>query len=398
MLVDWKKGYLILLVMTLLTTVGYLIFVFSRDYAEQSLAASEEVYLDQNQATDDEFVADSFNLRSAVPEVLEDEVPIGLNRNLIAMEKGVLDEKSEAGSLPADVFSQFEDELFAYINAELNQLIALQEQAEKEQTDDAASDKNFRTELSNIGNTGLRRIEGFKQDHKTLSAGQLKYLDEIELYINLQVLRDRLRSERLIAKMQNGHTKLSMLMSYLQTFAESEDHNVLREFALGESTWAERIEGNYSKHVNLVLFKSNPIGQSFPNHFKGVKSIENVTLSLDRFKGKIVLIDFWASWCAPCIQEFPYHKEVYYKYKDLGFDIIYVNLDTDERAFLETIEEYALPWHHVFDKNGLQGEIARNYGVERLPSSFLIDGNRRVLEVDLKGTEWRQTISNLISS
>ena len=99
---------------------------------------------------------------------------------------------------------------------------------------------------------------------------------------------------------------------------------------------------------------------------------------LSDLRGKLVLVDFWASWCGPCRQESPNVVEAYAKYKSKefknadGFEVFSVSIDKDASAWKQAIKEDRLSWkNHVMDKDGI---ASANYGVSSIPSAFLIDG------------------------
>lgn len=111
------------------------------------------------------------------------------------------------------------------------------------------------------------------------------------------------------------------------------------------------------------------------------------TMRLSDFKGKYILIDVWASWCAPCRIEIPQLKAVYEKFKDKNFDIVSVSLDTDKDKWLGALAEEKMPWLHLSDLKGNQGDIVKAYKLKSVPAKFLIDPNGKILEVGFLNTE-----------
>ncbi len=123
---------------------------------------------------------------------------------------------------------------------------------------------------------------------------------------------------------------------------------------------------------------------------------EGDTLRLSDFRGKVVLIDFWASWCGPCRRENPNVVRAYEKYKDKGFEIIGVSLDRDRKRWLAAIEADGLGWHHVSDLRGWQNAIAGLYGVRSIPHAVLLDREGRIVAVRLRGAQLEQQLERLL--
>lgn len=128
-----------------------------------------------------------------------------------------------------------------------------------------------------------------------------------------------------------------------------------------------------------------------------VTALDGKPLSLDDYKGKVLLIDFWATWCGPCRAELPNVKQVYEKYHEKGFEILGVSLDKD-RGKLETfIETEDMPWRQVFDGKGWENEIAALYGVSSIPKTYLLDGKGKVVKFNLRGEELGKAVGELLA-
>jgi peroxiredoxin len=108
-------------------------------------------------------------------------------------------------------------------------------------------------------------------------------------------------------------------------------------------------------------------------------------LSLSSFRGKYVLIDFWASWCGPCRRENPNVKKVYDKYHSKGFEILGVALDKTQAAWVTAIEQDQLNWKHVSDLKYWQSSVVPAYQVQAIPLTFLIDKEGKIIAKNLRG-------------
>lgn len=108
-------------------------------------------------------------------------------------------------------------------------------------------------------------------------------------------------------------------------------------------------------------------------------------VSLNDFKGKYTLIDFWASWCGPCRMENPNVVKAYNEFKDKNFTVLGVSLDRDKSKWLKAINDDNLTWTHVSDLKFWQNEVAQLYKVQSIPQNFLIDPAGKIIAKNLRG-------------
>lgn len=119
-------------------------------------------------------------------------------------------------------------------------------------------------------------------------------------------------------------------------------------------------------------------------------------LALSSMKGKVVLIDFWASWCAPCRKELPNVKRCYEKYKNKGFEILGVSLDKDRDAWLGAISSEGLTWPQVSDLKFWQSEACQIYAVQSIPYTVLIDKEGKIIATNLRGAELDKKLAEVL--
>lgn len=119
-------------------------------------------------------------------------------------------------------------------------------------------------------------------------------------------------------------------------------------------------------------------------------------VSLSSFKGKYVLVDFWASWCKPCRMENPNVVAAYNQYKDKNFTIVGVSLDTSHQAWMNAIHADGLAWNHVSDLKGWESETAAMYGVQSIPYNFLIGPDGNIVAEDVRGRELFSTLEKVL--
>jgi peroxiredoxin len=121
-----------------------------------------------------------------------------------------------------------------------------------------------------------------------------------------------------------------------------------------------------------------------------------VVVSLADFRGKYVLLDFWASWCVPCRAQNPKLAELFHRYKDKGFTILGVSLDEDKEKWQEAIKKDGLPWSHISDLKGWGNLAARLYDVQSVPQNYLIDPSGIIIAINVEDKELDDKLKEIL--
>ena len=140
--------------------------------------------------------------------------------------------------------------------------------------------------------------------------------------------------------------------------------------------------------------KKSKIGSAIEN-FKGPQP-DGSEIELYDHLGKITLIDFWAAWCKPCRLENPNIVSVYQDYRDKGFTVVGVSLDTSKSRWTKAIADDKLDWIQISHLQRFRGPIARSFNITAIPSSLLVDENGVIIAKNLRGYQLRQKISELL--
>lgn len=140
-------------------------------------------------------------------------------------------------------------------------------------------------------------------------------------------------------------------------------------------------------------------GKPFPDFQE--TDLNGAPLSISKFKGKVVLVDFWATWCGPCIAELPNVKECYNKYHDKGFDVVGISLDQGRDVLEKFIEKEKLPWTQLFEDDVHKGEgwshpMVRYYGINAIPAAILLDKEGKVVSMAARGEDLPKLVEKLL--
>jgi peroxiredoxin len=137
------------------------------------------------------------------------------------------------------------------------------------------------------------------------------------------------------------------------------------------------------------------VGTKFPDFNE--KDVTGQPLSVANYKGKVVMIDFWATWCGPCVGELPNVIATYQKHHPQGFEIIGVSLDQDQAKLTQFTKSKDMTWQQFFDGQGWGNKLAVKYGVESIPATFLLDGDGKIIGKDLRGEALEAAVAKAVA-
>ncbi|MFD2828287.1 redoxin domain-containing protein [Leeuwenhoekiella polynyae] len=144
----------------------------------------------------------------------------------------------------------------------------------------------------------------------------------------------------------------------------------------------------------LEGYKAVAIGSIAPA-IKNQVDLEGKKIGLEDYKGKYVLVDFWASWCGPCRKENPNVLKAYNTYHDKGLEILAISLDDKRDLWEKAIDKDGLPWEHVSDLKGFKNQAAEDYSVSAIPQNFLIDPDGVIVATNLREEGLHQKLAEI---
>jgi thiol-disulfide isomerase/thioredoxin len=293
------------------------------------------------------------------------------------------------------------------------------------------SDKNFATlildagqhvtvsgDAQDLGNT--YQVEGSPDsklfwDLNQKSAKNYRQRDSLQktfqAYVNMFKM-DSLKIDSMSKALEKPYTALiDKHNKYLKSFVEKNNSSFaslaaiqqlqIEEFLptyvkLDEGLFAKYPNSDYIKsfHASVASQKKLAIGTEAPEI--KMSTPDDKTLSLSSLKGKVVLVDFWASWCMPCRAENPNVVKAYNTYKSKGFDVFSVSLDNNKDKWISAIAKDGLAWtNHVCDFKGWQSPVVQLYNFNGIPYNVLLDKKGNIIAKNLRGEDLEKKLSEI---
>jgi thiol-disulfide isomerase/thioredoxin len=174
--------------------------------------------------------------------------------------------------------------------------------------------------------------------------------------------------------------RIGVLREVAQASAPDKARPLLQGIANGDAP--AKLKTAAAEYLDKMKALGQPVNLQFT-------AVDGRSVNLAKLKGKVVLIDFWATWCGPCVGEVPNVKKIYDQYHGKGFEIVSISLDKDKDSLTHFIADKKMDWPQYFDGQGWQNKYARQFGIESIPTMWLIDkkGNLRDMNAraDLSG-------------
>jgi peroxiredoxin len=269
-------------------------------------------------------------------------------------------------------------------------------------------------QLQILGGATQTELTAFTKDYRVFDVQQAKIESTFEdLAVNAGKI-DSIRAKAIRDSLQVTYTALDSsrktfskqyikahpdsyvtLLQMQQVFAYNPD---VKEFDTAWAHVSDRVKASdlgKSIAAMLALDQRTDIGQIPPDFTTTDVDGKAVTLS-EYAKGKVVLLDFWASWCHPCRQENPNVLKAYKDYHNKGFTVLGVSLDDHKEAWLKAIQEDHLAWTQVSDLQGPYGQVVGLYGIRMIPMNYLLGKDGHIVAKGVRGKDLQDQLAQLL--
>jgi peroxiredoxin len=219
----------------------------------------------------------------------------------------------------------------------------------------------------------------------------LKAEDSTNFMATFQQLKDQARQQ-----MENSKSPMFVIYAFEMFQSRAEEMQLQGFTQTDASDIVNKSLSKFPNHTALLDWKKRLRPSKAPE-FTVLDTSRNNAITLASFKGKYVLVDFWASWCDPCRKENPNVVAAYNQFRDKNFTILGVSLDQDKNAWVKAIHDDGLNWNHGSElKKWENSDVANMYGVQQIPANFLIDPDGNIVAENLHGQELFKTLDKLL--
>jgi peroxiredoxin len=315
-----------------------------------------------------------------------------VKNNAVAIDSTVLSDKGEFK------FSQTTEGVnFFKVKADQNEYMIIAKNGDDIKLEADLSDKNMDYKLSGADEADKLQELNVNKNRYTAKMAEIQRQFEEQVEANPDK-REMIANQMRPALMQQTQG----LVDFILKFANDNPKSLASFYAMNSLNpsdyekefiaYSDKIKSSFNNNaavteflVRMAKLKSVQVGQPAPSF--SMKTIDGKSTSLADFKGKYVLLDFWASWCMPCRQENPNVVKAYNRFKDKNFTILSVSLDKDPAAWKQAVAADKLTWTHASELSDFEGPTVRLYQVEAIPSSFIIDPAGKIVAKNLRGEQ-----------
>ncbi|MCX8035812.1 MAG: TlpA family protein disulfide reductase [Candidatus Sumerlaeia bacterium] len=272
---------------------------------------------------------------------------------------------------------------------EMKQFVQFRSELLKGQTSEEELMKKFR----DYGAKMIERYEKFGASPE--GAPHAMDVKKEVIMIAVQLLEDGKKVKAVIAAEKNPDNAIALKMHAAKLCAQSDMDKEAKELVdalLEDAKGKPELE----KEVETLRFQIAPQGLPFPEFAEGTNDLDGKPIRIADYKDKVVLVDFWAAWCGPCMAEAPNVVKAYEKYHPKGFEIIGISLDDSKDKMLAAMKEKGMTWRQYFDGLGWKSKVGTRYGIHAIPATYLVGPDGKILANNVRGKRLEEELEKAL--
>lgn len=221
-------------------------------------------------------------------------------------------------------------------------------------------------------------------------------VDRESLVVAIQLADDEKAVEQVLQFERDAKKTLELKLFAAEQYARTQNSEKAKALVNAVIKESETKFPDIHQEAKTALFRVAPEGLVFPEFPDWAKDTEGKPLRVADYRGKLLLIDFWATWCPPCKGEVPNLVAAYSKYREKGFEVIGISFDYSEEEFRDFVKNMKMTWREYYDGLGWDNKVGKVYGIGAIPAMYLLDKEGKVITGNARGPRLEEVLKKYL--
>jgi thiol-disulfide isomerase/thioredoxin len=255
--------------------------------------------------------------------------------------------------------------------------------------------EDFRKQIQEYAQTKL--LKEFFDYRKTEEGKKAEEdVDRESLVVAIQLAEDEKAVEQVLQFERAAEKSLNLKLFAAEQYARTRNSEKAKTLVNAVLKESETKFPDIHQEAKTTLFRVAPEGLVFPEFPEWAKDTEGKPLRVADYRGKLLLIDFWATWCPPCKDEVPNLAAAYGKYREKGFEVIGISFDYSEKEFRDFVKNMKMTWREYYDGLGWDNKVGKVYGIGAIPAMYLLDKEGKVISGNARGPRLEEILKKYL--